>query len=213
MQRSYIDSSEAASPTATTEAVIITCAVEGAEHRVVAVTDISGAFFQAKMDDIVHAVYENEMVDFMIHTDSIYEDYVYTTKTGKRLLYVELKKDMYGCMKAARLFWNDLSKHLVDTMGFELNPYDSCVTNKTIEGSQCTIVWHVDDLKISHVKDHVVTDVIAQLEQKYGTMSMTIGNTLRQYFCSHTMISLNTAYSAFVTNPFKWKFNTGLNFH
>mmetsp|Transcript_29328 Transcript_29328/g.44391 ORF Transcript_29328/g.44391 Transcript_29328/m.44391 type:complete len:187 (+) Transcript_29328:161-721(+) len=27
---------------------------------------------------------------------------------------------------------------------------DWCVANKDIKGSQCTIIWHVDDLKISH---------------------------------------------------------------
>ena len=188
MQRPYIDSSEAASPTATTEAVIITCAIEGAEKRVVAVADISGAFLQAKMDDIVHVVYENDMVDLMIQTDKVYEKYVYTTKKGKRLLYVQLKKAMYGCMKAARLFWDNLSTYLVKKMNFELNPYDACVANKLIDGKQCTVVWHVDDLKISHVSGEVVNEVIAQLESNYGKMSMTIGKR-------HKYVGMNLIYN------------------
>jgi hypothetical protein len=32
--------------------------------------------------------------------------------------------------------------------------------NKMIDGKQCTIVWHVDDLKISHVKEKVKTIII-----------------------------------------------------
>jgi len=36
--------------------------------------------------------------------------------------------------------------------GFKLNEYDQCMANKTINGKQCTIIWHVDDLKISHVE-------------------------------------------------------------
>jgi hypothetical protein len=39
----------------------------------------------------------------------------------------------------------------------EINPYDFCVANKTIDNKQCTVVWHVDDLKISHVNPVVVT--------------------------------------------------------
>ena len=36
-------------------------------------------------------------------------------------------------------------------MGFEVNPYNPCVTNKTVNESQMTVTWHVDDLKISNV--------------------------------------------------------------
>ena len=44
-----------------------------------------------------------------------------------------------------------LVKGLMD-MGFKLNPYDPCVANKLVKGSQMTIAWYVDDLRISHAK-------------------------------------------------------------
>jgi hypothetical protein len=37
-----------------------------------------------------------------------------------------------------------------------------------INGKQCTILWHVDDLKISHVDEDVVTDVINKLSAEFG---------------------------------------------
>jgi hypothetical protein len=37
-----------------------------------------------------------------------------------------------------------------------------------IEGKQCTIVWHADDLKLSHVKQSVLDDVADKLNVKYG---------------------------------------------
>ena len=37
-----------------------------------------------------------------------------------------------------------------------------------INGKQCTIIWHVDDLKISHEDPAVVTVIIRQLNDKYG---------------------------------------------
>eukprot|EP00957_Ditylum_brightwellii_P122484 9340400-Ditylum_brightwellii.AAC.1 len=43
-----------------------------------------------------------------------------------------------------------------------------CFANKTIEGQQCTILWHVDDLKISHADPKVVTNIISKLEERYG---------------------------------------------
>jgi hypothetical protein len=39
------------------------------------------------------------------------------------------------------------------------------VANKTINGKQCTVVWHVDDLKIS---PKVVTTILNLLDAKYG---------------------------------------------
>jgi hypothetical protein len=52
-------------------------------------------------------------------------------------------------MQAALLFWKNLSAEL-EKMGFIKNPYDSCAANKMINGEQCTVLWHVDDLNLSH---------------------------------------------------------------
>jgi hypothetical protein len=52
--------------------------------------------------------------------------------------------------------------------GFTINPYDQCVANKFIDGSQCTVIWHVDDLKISHIKSEIVTAIIGKLSGIFG---------------------------------------------
>ena len=69
-------------------------------------------------------------------------------------------------------------------MGFEINPYDYCVANKTINGKQCTIVWHIDDFKISHVDEKVVKQVIKLLEKRYGKMATNVGK-------KHTFVGIN----------------------
>ena len=61
-------------------------------------------------------------------------------------------------------------------MGFVLNPHDLCVANATIEGKQCTILWYVDDNKISHVNPKVVDDIIKKIESKFGKISQTRGD-------------------------------------
>jgi hypothetical protein len=70
-------------------------------------------------------------------------------------------------LREALLFWRRLTNELVK-LGFEINPYVWCVVNKIINGSQCTILWHVDDLKISHINPNVVTSVISSLEGIFG---------------------------------------------
>ena len=65
------------------------------------------------------------------------------------MLYVQIEKALYGMLRAALLFYRKLRADLED-MGFEVKPYDPCVANRIVNGSQCTVVWHVDDLKVSH---------------------------------------------------------------
>jgi hypothetical protein len=53
------------------------------------------------------------------------------------------------------------------------------VANKTIDGTQCTILWHIDDLKISYVKQEVLEDLISLLNKKYGKLNpltVTLGD-------------------------------------
>ena len=74
---------------------------------------------------------------------------------------------LYGTLDTALLFWKKLSGSL-EEWGFERNPYDWCMVNKMVNGKQCTIVWHVDDLKVSHIDPKVVGDVLDQINQEYG---------------------------------------------
>jgi hypothetical protein len=60
-------------------------------------------------------------------------------------------------------------------MGLELNPYDQCVANKTINGKQCTILWYVNDTKISHEDSNVVTAIIDAIEEKFDKMTVRRG--------------------------------------
>jgi len=55
--------------------------------------------------------------------------------------------------------------------GFTLNRYDQYMANKTLNGRQCTIIWHVDDLKIPHVEKDLVEGIISNLNNKFGKES------------------------------------------
>jgi hypothetical protein len=96
----------------------------------------------------------------------LYRKYV-RDENSKAVLYVELLKALYGTLRAALLFWKLLSSKLI-LWGFTINPYDWCVANKMIDGKQCTVLWHVDDLKISHVSEDVNTDVIKRINDEFG---------------------------------------------
>jgi hypothetical protein len=40
--------------------------------------------------------------------------------------------------------------------------------NKTINDKQCSIVWYVDNMKISHVESPVVNQIIDMIKQEFG---------------------------------------------
>ena len=81
-------------------------------------------------------------------------------------MYAELAKALYGTLNAALLFWKNLSAKL-QSWGYERNPYDWCIVNKMVDGKQCTILWHVNDLKISHANPNVIDDVLERLNAEY----------------------------------------------
>jgi len=74
---------------------------------------------------------------------------------------------VYGPLLAAMLFWKDLS-HTLTCWGFEVDPYDWSVAIKTIEAKQCTVLRHVDEIRISHMIKDVVSSFIDYLPSRYG---------------------------------------------
>ena len=172
-QRSYIPKEDASSPTVATESVLLTCIIDAEEERDVAVVDIPNAFIQTKVED------ENDMaiikvrgvlVDMLVAiAPKVYKKYVTTDKKGNKQLILQCLNAIYGTMMASLLYYRKFSNDL-KSIGFEMNPYDPCVANKTIEGSQMTICFHVDDCKLSHRKKKVNDRMIEWLRQKYESI-------------------------------------------
>ena len=79
---------------------------------------------------------------------------------------MEALNALYGIIKAALLFYLKFVKNL-KSIGFVLNTYNPCVANKIVDGAQLTVLWHVDDLKVSHVDAGVVTRMSAWLQKTY----------------------------------------------
>ena len=110
---------------------------------------------------------EGLMAQIMLKIDADkYEKFMQPEK-GKPVIYPIMEKALYGTLQAALLFYKNLSEQL-KKWGFIINPYDFCVANKRINDKQCTIVWHVDDFKLSHFDPDVITGILKQLNDVYG---------------------------------------------
>ena len=166
-QRVWTTKEEATSPTMSTEAVLLTSVIDAKERREVMTVDMPGVFMQGEQDETVHMKLEGTSAKLLTKCDPTkYQPYL-TTEHGKPVLYVELVKALYGTIRAALIFWRKFTKQITN-WGFTVNPYDWCVANKMVQGSQLTITWHVDDLKISHIDKKVLEDLIIQLNGAFG---------------------------------------------
>ena len=172
-QRSQYTKEETSSPTPSNDSIMISLIIDAMERRIVGTSDVPGAYLNADMDDFTVIKITGESVDIFCKMNSAYEAFV-VIENGKRVLYLRLKKALYGCIKSA-LLWYKLFAGTLEGMGFKINPYDTCVANKMVNGKQCTIVWYVDDVKVSHVEESVVRDVLDRIEGKFGKMKHVIG--------------------------------------
>ena len=89
------------------------------------------------------------------------------------MLYVKIHKALYGLLHSALIFYCKLVGDL-EAEGFEINLYNPCVANKLINGKQMAIIWHVDDLKISHVDRFKVTKMLCVLDRLYPGLTIKI---------------------------------------
>ena len=177
-QRRYLAADDTvSSPTVSNEAIITSFVIDAYERRSVAVVDIPGAYLHASMKHDKRRVLmklKGKFVDYMCKANNKYKAYI-TYEKGVKVLYLKLLRALYGCIESA-LLWYELFASKLSKMGFTINPYDKCVANKMINGRQCTIVWYVDDAKISHQDPNVVRGIISSLEEEFGCLDPTFGN-------------------------------------
>ena len=172
-QKGKYPKEQTGSPTISNDALFMTILIDAHENRDVATADITGAYLHAHMKDFVTIRFTGWAVDLLCEVNREYEKHVvFEGKT--KVLYVRCNKAIYGCVMSG-LLWYELFSSTLQEKGFAINPYDFCVANATIEGSQCTIGWFVDDTKISHVKTEVVSEIIGLLESRFGKMTVTRG--------------------------------------
>ena len=133
------------SPMASLDAIVTTLVIDTHENRDVAIADVNGAYLHAEMPKGKKVILKLKgvFVDIMCNVNPEYkENVIYEGKN--KILYVRVLRALYGCLESALLWYELYSSTLVE-MGFALNPYDMCVANKEIDGSQCTIVFYIND--------------------------------------------------------------------
>jgi hypothetical protein len=140
-QRGWMDKEDTLSPTVSIQALILSCMIDAKEGRDTATADIPSAFLQTdNLSGDTHLRFDEIMTELLVKIDpELYSKHIQTDSKGKKLLYAERLKAIYGTLNAALLFWLKLSKDL-EAWGFKMIPYDWCIMNKKIDNKQCTIL-------------------------------------------------------------------------
>ena len=103
-QRELYMKDETSSPTATPESVLLAALIDAVEDRHIAVADVTGAYLNADMDDFVLIRLLGDDVDMMCNANPTYTEFV-TSDKGRKTLFLQLKKALYGCVKSALLWY------------------------------------------------------------------------------------------------------------
>jgi hypothetical protein len=144
---------------------------EAGERRDVATCNIPNAFIQTEIEEKDHEgnhtimKIKRVMGDMLCKLDNSYEPYV-TMEKDMKVLYVHVLKAIYGMLVSALVFYKKFASDLIK-YGFNLNPYDPCIANKMVNDAQITVLWHVDDLKMSHKEKKTVDDFIEWVVMPY----------------------------------------------
>ena len=162
------------SPTAATCSVMAVAAIAAAENRKVMVIDIGGAFLNAKMPSegiSVHVSLDKVMAGMLCEIDPGNRKFV--CENGRMI--VRLDKALYGCVEAAKLWFDDLTLKLMGH-GLCANHLDVCVFNKTVNNTQLTVVVHVDDLLVTSTSKELLMDFDQYLRSVYPETKTNMGD-------------------------------------
>ena len=96
--------------------------IDAKEVRDVATDNVAGSYLKVKMKDYVLVKLLGREVDIMCEVSMEYEKYM-CIYNGKRVLYIRLKKSLYGCIESA-ILWYDTFKSALEELGFKMNKYD-----------------------------------------------------------------------------------------
>ena len=77
--------------------------IDAKEGRDVVTADIVGAYLLAQMNDYVLVKLTGKLVETMCIISDTYKKQYVTLENGKKVLYLRLKKSLYGCMQSAIL--------------------------------------------------------------------------------------------------------------
>ena len=169
------------SPTVAHETVMMIIAIAAIEKRLIATCDITGAYLECDFadDDEVIMTIDPFLAQLLAQIDPTVDQ----KKDEKGVIYVKLKKALYGCVQSAKL-WYDKLCTVLEENAYVKNDYDQCLFNKMVDGVQITVAFHVDDLLITSVSQELIDSLEGVLKANFSDITINKGN-------KHSYLAMN----------------------
>ena len=157
----------------TLEELLSTMVIDAYEYKKVVIFNVPVVYLLTNLpkDKFMLLILEGDFVDIMFDINPEYKQHT-RFKDGNNILYLQSLKEIYG-MVESYILWYEIYMIILKGMGFQLNLYGMCVTNKDLNWNQCTIACYVDENKVSHVEHDVIDDVINQVEEMLPGLIVT----------------------------------------
>ena len=165
----YRDSS---SPTAANNHIFLEAALAAHKNYTIVTLDIGSAYLNAKMiGEKVFMRLDKYLTNIICE---LYPDYYEYVHNGS--IIVLLQRALYGCIQSAKL-WHDHIKSTIQSINFQMNPYDQCIFTKKEGDKEIIVIIYVDDLFIASNNDEFIEELINTLTIKYKEIKVHRGTT------------------------------------
>ena len=71
-----------------------------------------GGDISMMLSDMEEFDFNGALVDILVRANPKYKKFVHINKQGKKMMYLQLRKALYGTLTAARLFWENITDKL-----------------------------------------------------------------------------------------------------
>jgi hypothetical protein len=134
--------------------------------------DVKGAFIQTEMQGTpVYIKCRGKLKDLILEMYPEYRKYV----GGDRILYCRLKKALYGCVQASKLWYERLRRFLLK-QGYVCSEVDPCLFRRVVGDDIYLLVVYVDDVLVV-AKPSELARLRGAFTQEFKWVTMVEGDT------------------------------------
>ena len=140
----------------------------------------------------------------------------YVTRDNRRVkqFLIRYQNSLYGTMVTSLLYYHKFTK-IMKSIGFEINLYDMCISNKMIYGSHIKILFHIYDCNLIHRErkendciikwicqeyESIFEDGSAKMSLSRGKVNEYLRMTLNYTVCGQVRINMFSYTKEILTN-------------
>jgi hypothetical protein len=164
------------SPTTSMEAALATLAIAAFENRIAKVLDITAAFLEVEVIEGSETYVRLNPLEtsLLVGKYPIYKKYV----DDRGCFIGRLSRSLYGLCQSSGNLFREISRFLIDELGFVANPKDVCSFARVRDGVQTSLVLFIDDILMTSVSESHLNIFIEEFKRRFPKVTVKCGDTL-----------------------------------